>query len=201
MNRFSLIPRIRSTHNAFTLAELLLALAILAVIATFTIPKLLSNVNYSARDAVLKETSTMLMAVYYEGYRLGEITSNNDASYVLGHVNAIKICPTHCESEGCWDLTDSELTSTTCGGFVLANGAVVTGCSFNGPNASYKIGIDYNGEQGPNVVGEDQIEYLTCPDPTACNHFGWIAKPGTLVPNAWSRGNIDSSDLYLELFK
>ena len=51
-------------HNAFTLAELLIALVILGVIATFTIPKVLSSQQASSYNAAAKETAGMISGAY-----------------------------------------------------------------------------------------------------------------------------------------
>lgn len=47
-------------QKAFTLAELLIALAILGVIATFTIPKVLTANQNGTFKAIGKETAAML---------------------------------------------------------------------------------------------------------------------------------------------
>lgn len=44
------------TQSGFTLAELLIALTILGVIATFTIPKILTAQQASTYNAIAKET-------------------------------------------------------------------------------------------------------------------------------------------------
>ena len=48
----------------FTLAELLIALVILGVIATFTIPKVLQNQQSSSYNAAAKEAAGMISAAY-----------------------------------------------------------------------------------------------------------------------------------------
>ncbi len=53
-------------RSGFTLAELLIALTILAEIATFSIPKLLSSQQYGANNANAKETVAMLSGAYQE---------------------------------------------------------------------------------------------------------------------------------------
>lgn len=53
-----------SRQPGFTLAEVLIALALLGVIAAFTIPKILQSQNDSRRLAVAKETMAMISEAY-----------------------------------------------------------------------------------------------------------------------------------------
>ncbi|MCE3236656.1 MAG: hypothetical protein K0Q50_2847 [Vampirovibrio sp.] len=60
---------LRTFHNrhsisGFTLAELLVSLAILGVIATFTIPKILQAQQSSQKNAITKETMAAVAAAY-----------------------------------------------------------------------------------------------------------------------------------------
>ena len=58
-----LSPKSRS-NPGFTLAELLIALAILGVIATFTIPKILSSQQNGQKNAAAKEVAAMLSGAH-----------------------------------------------------------------------------------------------------------------------------------------
>ncbi len=51
-------------NQGFTLAELLISLAILGVIATFTIPKILSSSANGQNTAIAKEVASMISAAY-----------------------------------------------------------------------------------------------------------------------------------------
>lgn len=51
-------------HQGFTLAELLIALGILGVIATFTIPKVLFTAQGGQNTAVTKEAASMISGAY-----------------------------------------------------------------------------------------------------------------------------------------
>ena len=63
-----------NTSTGFTLAELLIALAILGVIATFTIPKILTSQANSQRNAIAKEVMSMISGAHQQ------LKSNNALS-------------------------------------------------------------------------------------------------------------------------
>ena len=66
----------RYSQPAFTLAELLIALAILGVIATFTIPKILSGSTDAKWNASAKGAMTMVEGAYAD-YQI-EKENNNE---------------------------------------------------------------------------------------------------------------------------
>ena len=88
--------------HGFTLSELLIALGILGVIATFTIPKILNSQANSQKTAVFKEAIATVVDINYSGSLQGEITCPNRRDYFLDRINAIQICNTDSEAQGCW---------------------------------------------------------------------------------------------------
>lgn len=192
-------------QNGFSLAELLLALLILGQIATFTIPKVLTAQQNAQREAVFKETYATLAELLYRGYQQGHIYESGGklyAGWMLGQVNSLKMCDSSGTGQGCWNISDSFLTHSSCAAFRMHSGAVVASCAFdsNG-NVSQHIAIDWNGETGPNLINEDQLEFLACADPGSCDFFGEITRPGTMAADPWSRNNDDSHVLYYALFQ
>ncbi|MEB3285996.1 MAG: type II secretion system protein [Vampirovibrionales bacterium] len=157
---------LKSSIKAFTLAELLIALIILGVIATFTIPKILTAQEDQKKTAVFKECIDTIQQSYYTGWLEGVLRENSVApsTYVLPRVNAIKICPTNSGTENCW-TQDASLDAFQLGspGFILASGCTVAGISTNtvATGDDYII-VDWNGPQAPNVEGDDQMVLITC---------------------------------------
>lgn len=148
--------RVQKRVSGFTLAELLIALFILGVIATFSIPKVLQSQNNTKRIAVFKETIAAFSEAYYVGWLTNEVTEANVATYLRSHINAVKIC-TNASTGGCWAHTAAIPSYITSTGFVLANGATVAGMDDAGSVGYDAFLIDWNGATGPNIEGDDQL--------------------------------------------
>jgi prepilin-type N-terminal cleavage/methylation domain-containing protein len=152
----------------FTLAELLIALAILGVISTFTIPKLLTASANQKRNAILKECIGVIQETYHRGWIEGVLKDGVIAApYILNQVGAIKICDTDADVQGCWPIAthpaNIDSWQTTQAGFVLASGCTVAGVDTVGMASGddYLI-LDWNGPTGPNLEGTDQAEVIVC---------------------------------------
>jgi prepilin-type N-terminal cleavage/methylation domain-containing protein len=147
----------------FTLAELLIALAILGVIATFAIPKVLQAQQDERKRAVFKETIAMISEIHYQGLLLGEIQANGSGGwivdpYVQSHLNYLKYCSWNAHTAGCWPQDDTISTTEAAeSGYVLANGATIGGLGNTGSVSSGFI-MDWNGALPPNIEGDDQIK-------------------------------------------
>ena len=114
----------------FSLTELLMALMILSVISTFTIPKVISSQANAKKKAVFKEAIATLNEIFYLGNLKGEITNPlND--YIWTKLNAVRFCSTDSVTEGCWAHSRPASCSGAEEGAVLHNGLVIAGM---GPN-------------------------------------------------------------------
>jgi prepilin-type N-terminal cleavage/methylation domain-containing protein len=100
-------------RNAFTLAELLISLAILGVIATFTIPKILGGFSASSAKVRAKDAAAMISGAYQEYCRHNVPTATTKASDILPYMNYVK--------EDTTSFVDSlpNLTSIQCDGASL----------------------------------------------------------------------------------
>lgn len=177
----------------FTLAELLISLAILGVIATFTIPKVLNSQQSAERIAVFKETIAALNEAMYMGLLEGAIDDDTIGSYFQDHLNVVKICDSNAQTQGCWDPGSDPGGQATAPGIVLHNGAVVAGLDdwSNGSGADTII-LDWNGLESPNEHGKDQIILRAFLDDTSTNN-----RIGTVRVN---ESYSESVDLWLEIF-
>lgn len=153
---------------AFTLAELLIALVIIGEIATFTIPKLLQNQQNGQKKAIFRESVATIADILHTSVVTRTLTVNVPPSQIfLPKLNGVKVCDTNSVSQGCipagtWAGIVAEDTQA---GVVLHNGAVLYGiqpaAQSNGRDGFV---IDYNGNNGPNLEGTDQLYVRVCYD-------------------------------------
>jgi prepilin-type N-terminal cleavage/methylation domain-containing protein len=133
----------------FTLAELLISLAILGVIATFTLPKILGGTGSKQNIAIAKEDFATVASLtndfsYSEG--------SDFATYFWAHLNATKLCPTNGITEGCRTVaTNTNVPdSSTWPTAIMTNGSTIH-IYFYSP-VYFAFTIDSNGDAGPNAL-------------------------------------------------
>jgi prepilin-type N-terminal cleavage/methylation domain-containing protein len=149
------MPRNRLLNKTgFTLTELLISLAVLGVIATFTIPKLLNVVGDGPKKAILKETIASIQAAAYQASIENGVASTADAfNYLAKHLNYVKACPNNTRAEGCRSTNIAPLPAGSSWsdepGFLLQNGAIVT-VYYTDNTHGTSINIDINGDSAPN---------------------------------------------------
>jgi prepilin-type N-terminal cleavage/methylation domain-containing protein len=158
----------------FTLAELLVVLGVLGVIAAFTIPKLLDNQYITQRRAVERETFAALSGAVQSGFSdrtlPRDITNTSTTTYVnymANKLNAVKVCPNNMTAQGC----RSTITIGFFGnqnwlgpGFVLPNGATVLVQKQGQQTPQFLLFlVDWNGDNTPNatagMLSNDYIAY------------------------------------------
>jgi prepilin-type N-terminal cleavage/methylation domain-containing protein len=153
-------------NKGFTLSELLIALAILGIIATFAIPKVLQSQQDSKKKAIFRETLAALSDATYMGTVTHELDSATTGAtmraYYSKRLNYVKAC-TASITEGCFATTDVASCQDT-SGYLLHNGAGLD--EFEGPTLEPGGGIwrglcvDWNGTQGPNLRGDDVMRIV-----------------------------------------
>lgn len=157
----------QKTHKAFTLAELLIALVILAEIATFSIPKILVSVENQQKKAAFKETIAALSEAVYMGTIDGSLTKDTSlAPYLASKLNAVKICLSNASTEGCWTNT-GWVGEESEAGFLIHSGVSIAGIRTSTGEGFDNILMDWNGSAGPNTEGNDRIFFTLCWDRSA----------------------------------
>jgi prepilin-type N-terminal cleavage/methylation domain-containing protein len=78
-------------HSGFTLAELLIALAILGELATFTIPKILSAQQHGQNITAAKETIAMVAGAYQAARLAGVVSTTTKASDLSPYMNYVSL--------------------------------------------------------------------------------------------------------------
>lgn len=81
----------RKQHKGFTLAELLISLAILGVIATFTIPKILTAQQNEGYKAKAKEAVAAVATAYQLYKQTGNLSANTTAGDFVSYFNNVSI--------------------------------------------------------------------------------------------------------------
>ena len=144
-------------RNAFTLAELLIALAILGVIATFTIPKILDSGNSSKHNAIAKETLAMVSGAW-QTYKLENgASASTSIDALTPYMNYVKDVTNQLVDNVPGFTTDSCVPNARwC--LLLHNGALLQyyrGTSFNDTASTNVITflIDPDGVYGGSTTG------------------------------------------------
>ena len=81
--------------QGFTLAELLISLAILGVIATFTIPKILSAAGNGQNTAIAKEAASMIAGAYSTYALNNTVSSSTTAGQLTPYMNYVAVDSTN----------------------------------------------------------------------------------------------------------
>ncbi len=174
--------------SGFTLAELLISLAILGVIATFTIPKILSAQQDGKYNATTKEAAAMVAGAFQQYQATNSIATGTNMSNLTPYMNYVAV-----KTSGSFDEdygktgTRTCLASSPC--LVLHNGAllqydpantfgvvdsnhfiyfevdpdgvVTDSATTNGPGKSYLMAIFTNGKlKGFDTVTASEDTYL-----------------------------------------
>lgn len=171
-------------YKAFTMAEVLITLGIIGVVAALTLPALIqkqqkkqfltqAKVVYNILNNAL-ETAKVTYGTDIDNWEFLETGNNLDKSmffaekYLIPNLKVIEYCKKSANTPACkhsidsYDYKGSDLTSfqpqtafgTT---FVLNNSAVVNVQSgdINGVNSRVRIIYDVNGIKKPNFMGKD----------------------------------------------
>lgn len=171
----------RKTHLGFTLAELLIALAILGVIATFTIPKILSSQQNTKYNALAKESASTVAAAYTQYKLTNTVSTATGIANITPYMNYLSV-----DTSSTIDDKYS-LASVTCAAsrpcLKLANGSMLlyTTDTFDATNSTNALSfyIDPNGAYGGTTNGPDKSVQF------------FIYYPGRVT----SRGNSDTNTM------
>lgn len=141
--------------TGFTLAELLIALVLLGLIATFTIPKILGSSDSSQKQAVFKETLSAIQLAFNQAVVNDEIRTTADYDVFKDYLNHVKACTPLCSS-GCSHADQNRSNEP---GLLLHNGATFCGLNstFTANDVNENVSLDWNGPAEPNVEGDDFI--------------------------------------------
>lgn len=168
--------------TGFTLAETLITLGIIGIVAAITLPTLITKLSNDRNSTILKEDYSilqqMMKSANYAGAIENKVGENNledlekwFETYMLPYIKTSNVCY---DEWGCWNknVLNSNGTkfieSGQCGyhsiSFVLNNGSYVCMDDVGLNNSKYGVSsadnmlvlvIDVNGDKKPNMFGKD----------------------------------------------
>ena len=186
---------------AFTLAEVLITLGIIGVVAAMTLPTVIQNYQKQETVTRLKSTYSVLNQVYKISIAengepenwvpVGEISVEEYFNkYFKPYIKILKMCETYKDcgykTQTPWIMLEGSQSQTSIGKYdnwvtcVLPNGTVILYMSFineNHAETTHTI-VDLNGAKGPNRFGRDVFR------------FDRIKNIG-FVPSGYNSTNID----------
>lgn len=178
-----------STTSAFTLAEVLITLAVIGVVAALAIPSLMTNTNNTEYKTAYKKAYAIASQALLQGvndYSIIARTGWTDATNNTINWNAFRTkfqATKYCDgtvipTANCWDMSgekfnSSQAPTTSTPAFVDSSGMQwVQGNTNFGSLITGDVLVDTNGNKGPNHFGKDRfrLEFTTSD--------GLIATPG-----------------------
>lgn len=181
---------INTKARAFTLAEVLITLLIIGIIASIVIPGIIADTQQAELKTAWKKAysdlnqATMKLVSDNGGSLKGLFTNGNTMKETFKpYLNYIQNCNDSSSSGNCWHVASkffaldgqpSTLTgwSNSYPGLVLSNGILLifgstnlncaAGINTSGYSRCGEINVDVNGFKGPNTLGKDifQIHVL-----------------------------------------
>mgnify|MGYP004668712943 CR=1 FL=1 len=188
-SHFSLEQAVNNQNRkiAFTLAEVLITLGIIGVVAALTLPTLIENhkkqviisklnkvySTISNAYTLAKEANGEVSAWNLENYEYSQSDEEDFLYYLLPYLNVQKFCGK--KEKGCFpDVAYGSIgsqgysviinSSDKYSKAILADGTLISSLTFNQNNSSAAIRVDVNGFAGPNVMGIDLFSFEVLPD-------------------------------------
>lgn len=182
----------RRLLSGFTLAELLIALAILGVVATFTIPKVLVAQQNQTSKAIAKEAAATISAAY-QAYKLTHtITAITGCGDLTPYMNYVKVDTSTLMDD--INNSGSNQCSSTDSCLILHNGSAIMYCNnaddyFGGTASTNAIflQLDPDARYGGSTTGPSKsVLFFLYPS-------GRLATIGTILPNTVTSGGSPQS--------
>lgn len=160
----------RYKNKAFTLSELLIALGIIGVIATLSIPSIVSTIQYNILATQLKNNVVAIQQIIDDQkveHKTKDLhdTDFKSAESFYSIMSKAQTCSgdTKCWGDSYRTIDGSAVNDTPSGGIKLKNGATIS-YTYNDASTSGAlwlgtIDIDVNGPEEPNIIGRDKFQF------------------------------------------
>ena len=187
---------------AFTLAEVLITLGIIGVVAAMTMPTLITNYQKRATVAKLKRAYSVIKQAYLTSYdqvgdlRSYEIRALGKESYFktywapyiqATYCNSFSECG-YASSDKPWKNTNGRPVGTYSSRYIVfyTNDGFLYGINFE----SGYVMVDINGPKGPNQFGKDVFEFDKISDAKGNNlYLGCYDDSDSRLSSMCSRNN------------
>lgn len=163
---------VKSRMNAFTLAEVLITLGIIGVVAAMTIPVLMNSIQENNYKVAYKKAFSVASQAWQSTYSdnllepstgwVSQASSYNNFNQFMNKFDIVKTCTgsiSECwaanEISNVWGGTTTDNISEVC--FIDKSG--MSWC--NGRTYAY-IFVDTNGLRNPNIFGKDRFPLFPC---------------------------------------
>ena len=167
----------------FSLAELMICLGVMGVIAALTVPSMLNAVELNKMKAVGKESLNTIQNILSQNFNTGE-KPDDYWGYLGQHLNPAKVCPANDFTGPCTTYQGEGITHER---FILQNGAMIV-YYLEDVNALYLAVRLTSTLRGPAAVGANSpqgfVRFNKTDAPLAPYGSAEALKPGQLGP--WS---------------
>lgn len=156
----------QSIIMAFSLAEVLITLGIIGVIATITIPMLIGNIEYSKNTTAYKSAYSTLSSALSSASLDNALTpANNSTTFtnnfleIMKKFKVVKQCTSGTNNSECWNQTGEKYI----GAYPVASSYAFIDASGRSWSMYYSlcsaVFVDTNGFKGPNQWGQDRFVF------------------------------------------
>ena len=166
----------KSFKMGFTLAEILVTIGIIGVVAAVSMPSLIANVQkntYVTQFHKAYSDISNVMVKYMsdekvESLKEAGLSNNSFSTFFNNYFNVVKKCDnfTDCFSDSYTYLDGAQLSLSGTGYYsvLLESGAAIGLKSTSTPSLPYVLIIDVNGQKAPNRVARDLFAIYLTPD-------------------------------------
>jgi prepilin-type N-terminal cleavage/methylation domain-containing protein len=195
------IKNYNRSKKGVTLAEVLIALAILAVIATFTIPKILATQQNQQHIAQAKEVAAMLVGALEQAKAAGVVNINTTPINLIPYMNYLSMVTDGTVMDSVPTGTYQACTaSNPC--LKMVNGGILwlQNWRFGGTSSLYTIEMIYDPDASNNTTDPTDgplkaVQFTLYYDgfittrgnmkPNTCNTFGCTNQPNSSLDPSW----------------
>ena len=153
--------------SAFTLAEILITLMIIGVIAAMTIPGLQQDAQIQANVAAAKKAYSTVSNATKEiktakgPIRFWDMTSAKNVADLYKEYPIKNVDGTDGDSSSMFGQGNSFMSADGMFFFIVGVSGTCTG---DGANTCFRVNVDTNAQKGPNKIGFDLVSFVVTPE-------------------------------------